>query len=403
MFVAIRCEKDAVPSMDRPSPTNRKQPRVAFAGNCMSPFHLGPTSSGTGGAQAVLRYIHRAVAELGAILLIAFCCSKRGYGAAVSNSTETCAMNPAFQDVLVVDDFQDMVANMVHILEPAGFRVRTAADGAEALQAVQQECPYFVITDWRMSPVDGIELCRLLRQESLPHYVYVVLMTAKTQADDIATALNAGADNFITKPVSRGELLARLQAGARVLELESRLSQLARCDPLTGVLNCRTFYQFLEKEWSRSVRYHHHLSCVMMDIDHFRLVNDTYGHAVGDEVLRGVAQLTEAKSRCPDYVCRWGGDEFYVLLPETDEDGAACWAERCCSTIAGTQFCVKGHRLSITSSFGVAQRIEGMQDPEQLLDQADQALHEAKKAGRHRVVAAGTMTGQKAAFVGTEV
>lgn len=312
-------------------------------------------------------------------------------------------MNPAFQEVLVVDDFPDMLNNLVHILEPAGFKVRTAADGAEALQAIRHECPYFVLTDWRMSPVDGIELCHLLRQEVLPHYVYVVLMTAKSQADDIATALNAGADDFITKPISRGELLARLQAGARVLDLESRLTQLARCDPLTSVLNCRTFYQFLEKEWSRSIRYHHPLSCVIMDIDHFKAINDTYGHAVGDEVLRGIAQLTEAKCRCPDYVCRWGGDEFYVLLPETDEEGAFCWAERCCSTISGTQFSVKGHRLSITCSFGVAQRGDGMQDPEQLLDLTDQAMYAAKKAGRHRVVSARTMASQETAVTRADV
>lgn len=312
-------------------------------------------------------------------------------------------MNPAFQEVLIVDDFPDMRASLAHLLESAGFRVRTAADGAEALQAAQKECPYFVLTDWRMSPVDGIELCRLLRQETLPHYVYIVLMTANNQADDIAIALNAGADDFVTKPVGRGELLARLHAGARVLELENRLSQLARCDPLTGVLNCRTFYQFLEKEWSRSIRYHHPLSCVIMDIDRFKSVNDTYGHAVGDEVLRGIAQLTDSKCRCPDYVCRWGGDEFYVLLPETDEDGAMCWAERCCSTIAGTQFSVKGHKLSITSSFGVAQREEGMQDPEQLLDHADQALYAAKGAGRHRVISYNAMTPPEAALAASEI
>jgi two-component system, cell cycle response regulator len=297
-------------------------------------------------------------------------------------------MDPTFQDVLVVDDDPAMGKNLSHILEPAGFRVRTATDGAEALKLVRQQCPYFVITDWVMSPVDGIELCHLLRQENLPHYVYVVLLTAKSQADDIITGLNAGADDFVTKPVSKGELLARLQAGSRVLELESRLGQLARCDALTGVLNSRTFYQLLEMEWTRAIRHDHHLSCVMIDVDFFKQTNDTHGHLVGDAVLKSLAEVVKAKCRTSDCLCRWGGDEFCVLLPETDEQGACIWAERCCSTLAENKLCTGLNKLPITASFGVAQSYRSMQSPEQLLHLADQALLAAKRAGRQRVVTA---------------
>jgi two-component system, cell cycle response regulator len=239
-----------------------------------------------------------------------------------------------------------------------------------------------------------------LREERLPHYVYVILLTARSQADDIITGLNAGADDFLTKPVRRGELFARLQTGVRILELEHRLNELARRDPLTGVLNRRTFYEVLEREWSRAVRYHHPLSCVMVDVDFFKKINDTYGHLVGDHVLKFLAQSLEGQSRCPDYLCRWGGEEFCVLLPETDENGAYTWAERCCSAIAAAEFSTDQHNLTMTASFGVAQRQDGMQKPEELLGRADRALYAAKRAGRHRVASYGSLAQQESILVG---
>jgi two-component system, cell cycle response regulator len=307
-------------------------------------------------------------------------------------------MNPTFQDVLVVDDDRVTHAILSDMLEPAGFRVRCAVNGTEALQIVREECPYVVITDWLMSPMNGIELCRLLRQERLPHYVFVVLLTAKSQATDIITGLNAGADDFLTKPVDQGELFARLQTGLRVLELEHRLNELARCDPLTGVLNRRTFYEVLEREWNRASRHGHPLSCVMVDVDFFKRINDTYGHLVGDHVLKFLAKSLEGQTRCADYVCRWGGEEFCVLLPETDEEGACTWAERCSQAIAELEFCSDRH-ITMTASFGAAQRQEEMQDPEELLGLCDQALYAAKRAGRHRVVSFGSIAADEPVLV----
>jgi two-component system, cell cycle response regulator len=298
---------------------------------------------------------------------------------------------PAFQDVLVVDDDRVIRTILTDMLEPAGFRVRHAADGAEALRTMRHDCPYLVITDWLMSPLNGIDLCRLLRSEKLPHYVYAVLLTARSQADDIITGLNAGADDFLTKPVHQGELFARLQTGLRVLELEHRLNELARRDPLTGVLNRRTFYEVLEREWNRCVRYQRPLSCVMVDVDFFKKINDTYGHLVGDHVLKFLAQSLEGQSRCPDYLCRWGGEEFCILLPETDEEGACVWAERCRSAIAEAEFSSDRHSVAMTASFGVAEQQHEMRKPDELLARADQALYAAKKAGRHRVVSFGSI------------
>jgi len=305
------------------------------------------------------------------------------------------AMDTSFRTILLVDDDPTMQEFLTNVLESAGYVVRLATSGEQAFDAVQEECPYFVITDWSMSPVNGIEFCRLLRKTDLPHYVYVVLLTGKSKTDDIVTGLSAGADDFITKPVSRGELLDRLQAGARVLELESRLSELARSDPLTGVLNRRTFHQLLEMEWSRSIRYRHPLSYVILDVDFFKKINDSYGHLAGDSVLKSLASLLCELCRQPDYVCRYGGEEFCILLPETDVDGAHLWAERCRAAVAATEFSFGGHDISVTASYGVAQRNDDTESAEELLDSADRALFVAKRSGRNRVSVFGSTASEE--------
>jgi two-component system chemotaxis response regulator CheY len=309
-------------------------------------------------------------------------------------------MWPNFRDLLVVDDDCVVRKHLAKLLEPAGFRVRQAANGIEALHVVREECPFLMISDWLMSPMNGLELCRVLRDEKLPHYVYVVLLTAKSQTDDVITGLNSGADDFLTKPVRKGELMARLQAGLRILELEHRLSELAGRDPLTGVLNRRTFYEVLEREWSRADRYGHPLSCAMIDIDFFKKINDTYGHMVGDHVLTYLAQSLEGLSRRPDYICRWGGEEFCALLPETDEDGASVWAECCRTAIAAATVNGDDYNVTMTASFGVAQRQSWMEGPKQLIGHADQALYAAKRAGRHCVVSFETMNEQESVLAG---
>jgi two-component system chemotaxis response regulator CheY len=274
---------------------------------------------------------------------------------------------------------------LAQMLEPAGFRVAYASNGAEAIASVREECPYFIITDWNMSPVDGVELCRHLRQAVLPHYVYVVLLSARSRSADLVNALRAGADDFVIKPVHGEEILARLHAGARILDMESRLSKLARCDSLTGLLNRRTFFPILEAEWSRAARYGRPLSCVMMDADHFKRINDTFGHLEGDRVLTLLARTMQSQCRGPDHLCRYGGEEFCILLPETDEAGALAWASRCGRAIAAAPFSCGDRPVSLTVSFGVAQRTPEVETVLQLLDRADQALLTAKERGRNQV------------------
>ena len=182
-----------------------------------------------------------------------------------------------------------------------------------------------------------------------------------------------------------------MQAGARVLELEEKLSLLASHDPLTGLVNRRTFFTTLDMEWRRSRRTGYPLSCVMIDVDLFKKVNDTHGHMVGDAVLRSISSVLKKCCRDTDCVGRYGGEEFAVMLPDTDEHGAMLWAERCRLAVAEAPVLVDQTSVHVTVSMGVAQRNDNFATPEKLLDAADQALLEAKRLGRNRVVAFSSM------------
>jgi two-component system, cell cycle response regulator len=295
-------------------------------------------------------------------------------------------MTPADYTVLLGDDDPAMLRLLSRWLNKAGYPTRTAADGQEALEAIELECPDFVITDWEMPRINGLELCRRVREMSLPHYVYILFLTAKTTPAEMIAGLDIGADEFLRKPASEGELLARMRSGTRVLQLERRLSLMAHTDSLTGLLTQRSFYQSLSREWYRARRFHMPLSCAMLDLDFFKQINDVHGHPAGDSMLKAAAELLMANCRASDIVCRYGGEEFCILLPETDEANAALWAERVRQRLAALRIPVGLRELRITGSFGVAQCGDDMPDSEELVDLADQALLCAKRAGRDRVV-----------------
>jgi len=289
-------------------------------------------------------------------------------------------------DILLADDDPAILRLLVQCLESAGYQVRCAADGRLAMAAIERQCPDILVTDWEMPNVDGVKLCQWLRYQKLPHYVYTIFLTVRTDVQDLVQGLKAGADDFLKKPVDKNELLARLRCGARVLDLESRLIRLAKCDPLTGLATRRGFYEEADREWARADRHHFPLACVMMDIDFFKRVNDAYGHPVGDEVLRRVAAMFTANVRVSDYISRYGGEEFCVLLPETSEEGAAVWADQLREKLASTTMHVEGRKIGVTASFGVAGRTHSTKSPKHLVDLADRALMQAKRFGRNRVV-----------------
>jgi two-component system, cell cycle response regulator len=295
-------------------------------------------------------------------------------------------MSAAVYKVLLVDDDPSMLRLISHWLKQAGYVVQVVSDGLQALESIKRDCPDILITDWEMPFVNGLELCRQMRQLKLPHYVYALILTSKSAATEMIAGLENGADEFLSKPLLRAELEARLRAGTRVVELERRLNITASTDGLTGLMTQRIFYEILQKEWHRSERMHLPVSCVMVDLDFFKRINDTHGHPAGDSVLKLAAELIRDKSRASDSVCRYGGEEFCILLPETSEEAATAWAERVRVALASLRIPNGAECLQITGSFGVAERYEDTQTPEKLVDQADQALLCAKRTGRDRVI-----------------
>lgn len=288
--------------------------------------------------------------------------------------------------VVVAEDDPAMRLLISTILSSAGHEVIQASTGREALKLILANCPDALVTDWAMPDMDGIELCRRVRETNLPHYLYVIFATAKARADEMVEGLEAGADDFISKPIKAPVLLARLKAGTRVIALERKLRRASAVDPLTGVLNRRSFHRQLKREWKRASRYRRPLSCVMLDLDFFKKINDTHGHATGDATLKAIAKLLKQQRRASDVVCRYGGEEFCILLPETDEDGAASWAEHARKTLAETPIRAGEQSLQVTASFGVAEGPGDLKAPESLVELADQALTVAKQSGRNRLV-----------------
>ena len=272
-----------------------------------------------------------------------------------------------------------------------------ASNGKEALDRFSGSFYPIVLIDWIMPEMDGLELCAALRKNSGPGYVYIIFVTAKESKIDVVQALENGADDYVTKPFDRKELLARIQTGLRVLKLEQSLKQaneeiraLSFTDPLTGLYNRGYLNENLPREISRSLRYSRPLHIIMCDIDRFKIVNDTYGHQVGDEVLRSFAELMKNSVRQKvDWVARYGGEEFMLVLPETDASGAETVSERLRDAIGKKRFDARGKSIRITASFGITgfrpAHGERIVTPDILLMEADRALLKAKQAGRNRV------------------
>jgi len=288
--------------------------------------------------------------------------------------------------ILLVDDDPAMLRLIAAWLEKSGFEIECANNGQEAMQSIELDPPEMLITDWEMPGIDGVQLCRWVRDQNFSNYVFTIILSVRETADDVVRGFDEGADEFIHKPVSRRELLSRVKAGRRIIELERRLHRLAGQDSLTGLATQRVMYRNLHSEWSRSQRYRLPLSVVMLDIDFFKRVNDTYGHAAGDDVLRRVAESMSLSCRESDLLCRYGGEEFCAILPETTETNAALWADRVRESVAAKPIKIGDDTIDITASFGVAQMSTDTDCAEELVDCADQALLLAKRSGRNRVI-----------------
>lgn len=300
--------------------------------------------------------------------------------------------------ILIAED--DSVTRMLlgKTLTKEGHEVVSVENGKKAFDLFKERFFPIVLTDWMMPEMDGLELCQAIRKEDNPGYVFIVLLTAKDSQDDILSGLEAGADDYLTKPFNRAELIARLNTGQRFLKQERALKQaneeikvLSVTDPLTGCSNRGCLNKRLPQEIQRAVRYNRSLSIIMCDIDHFKKVNDTYGHQAGDLVLKEFSRRIKDSIRDNvDQLARYGGEEFLVTLPETDLDGALNVAERLRRIISERKMDIETEKIKITSSFGVASfdpnNRDGQISFDTLIKDADKHLYQAKNEGRNQVV-----------------
>jgi len=309
--------------------------------------------------------------------------------------------------IMVVDDQASTRQFMQAILAGAGHQVVAASNGKEALSIALEFHPQLIITDWVMPEMDGITLCKSLRATKPGQRIYLIILTALEDEDHLIEAFEAGADDYIVKPLNERVIKARLRAGQRVIRLQEeierereeirryaaelavtnrRLQEAALTDMLTALPNRRYGMDRLEQEWAAAKRSERPLACLMIDIDRFKPINDTYGHDVGDAVLRQSAKILREAARTQDMVCRLGGEEFLVICPETEAAAAAQCAERIRKQFEAAVFQVEDLKLRVTVSIGGASRNKAMPGFDSLLKIADQALYIAKDKGRNRVI-----------------
>lgn len=289
--------------------------------------------------------------------------------------------------ILIVDDTPANLALLSDVLKPS-YRTKVAVDGEKALRiALSASPPDLILLDIMMPGMDGYEVCRKLKADPRTENIPIVFLTARYRDhDEIARGLEAGAHDYVTKPFSAPELLARIGVMVRIQRAESDARRASLTDSLTGLYNRRFLHQRLEEELARSRRHGSGLACVMIDLDHFKSINDKHGHAVGDAVLRDTATILRRHIRRSDIAVRYGGEEFMLVLFSNNLDGAQLVAERIRADVEAHDFAQNASPLNVTISVGISTYPDGgAASADELMRRADAALYQAKEAGRNMV------------------
>jgi len=290
--------------------------------------------------------------------------------------------------ILLIDDSRLIAHVAKTILTKLGHEVILAQDGMAGLEAAKSEQPDIILLDLIMPVMDGFQVCQQLKEEGGTKEIPVIMLTSKAEAADKVRGLEMGALDYVTKPFDEGELVARVNTQLKLKELREALQELANRDGLTGLYNHRYFHEQLSKDLLRARRYHESLSCILLDIDHFKKFNDTHGHQTGDVVLSTLGQVIKDSIRDSDFAARYGGEEFALVLYHTDGSGAYDVAERLRQMVEDCEVHDKGNVLHVTISVGVATfPHEAIDDSKELIECADKALYRAKENGRNRVEA----------------
>lgn len=318
-------------------------------------------------------------------------------------------LDPAFESlkILVADDDPMTRLSLERILAAPNRTVLMASDGEEALRIAIEQLPQMVITDWKMPLLDGLELCTFLRRTSLTQHIYFIMLTGREDDEALVMAFDAGVDDYVTKPFTPRVLEARVRSGERLIRYQktitrdkeliqryatslaaanSKLLTMAMTDALTGLPNRRSMMTRLSEAVAEARRFDAQLSCIMIDVDHFKEVNDRHGHDSGDQVLKQIAEIFVARTRGYDMVSRTGGEEFLVISSRTDQESARRLAENLRAAVREHHFTIPGGGgIRLTISLGVAVWQPDMTDGGMLIKAADKALYTAKINGRDRV------------------
>jgi diguanylate cyclase (GGDEF)-like protein len=302
--------------------------------------------------------------------------------------------------ILVVDDSRTQLEWLVQVLRREGYEVATAIDGRDAIKKVRSDPPDLVLLDMILPDMDGLEVLRIVKARGEDQFIPVIILSVKSDLDSKVAGLRIGADDFLAKPFAEAEILARCAAMLRIKHLQEKLREAQKkleeqsiTDALTALRNRRFFDERLAEEMKRAQRYGDYLSLIMIDLDHFKQVNDRYGHPAGDLVLRDAGALIRHSIRDPDICARYGGEEFAVILPKTHMSGALAVAERIWRELGKKEYVLPPTRggapqpaIHVTASLGIAfYPSKDITSGELLLRYADQALYEAKRAGRNTI------------------
>lgn len=293
--------------------------------------------------------------------------------------------------VLIADDDESTLSVLAALLDDIGHEAVVARNGLEAWAIIQgREAPPLALLDWMMPGMDGVEICRELRHQQKKPYPYLIMITARDQIEDLVEGMEAGADDYLRKPFDMRELRARLHAGERILALQDELRARATFDDLTQLLNRATIVERLARELTHVSRKGGAATVIVLDLDNFKRINDTHGHAVGDEVLCAAAKRLAASMRSYDELGRYGGEEFLAVLPSCGAASGLDVAERMRKALDVLPVGTSGGAVTLTASFGVATADNTWKaGAEALIGLADKALYKAKRSGRNRVASAG--------------